>query len=305
MLVDKGRKNMVVALFGSAVLSFAPLIYKLTETNPVTGAFFRMIYALPILILLVYFSKSLDIRSSKSRQLTFLAGLFLALDFLAYHTAIDYIGTGIATMIGNSQVIIVTLISWKFLGEKPNKSILIVLPIVILGLVLISGIWDNEAYGENPSYGVIGGVFAAIFYSTFLIIYRYSNKEKSPAQNLQLDTTAGAALGLFILGILPLQSLNIEPIDFQLSYPSHAWLIILAISCQVVGWIAITYALPRLPAAHTSFALLLQPVLTIAWGILFLRENPSLQQSSGMILILGSIITVTLFGNTEVNRQKE
>tara|TARA_B100001142_G_scaffold270893_1_gene277190 strand:- start:41 stop:958 length:918 start_codon:yes stop_codon:yes gene_type:complete len=305
MLVDKGRKNMVVALFGSAVLSFAPLIYKLTETNPVTGAFFRMIYALPILILLVYFSKSLDIRSSKSRQLTFLAGLFLALDFLAYHTAIDYIGTGIATMIGNSQVIIVTLISWKFLGEKPNKSILIVLPIVILGLVLISGIWDNEAYGENPSYGVIGGVFAAIFYSTFLIIYRYSNKEKSPAQNLQLDTTAGAALGLFILGILPLQSLNIEPIDFQLSYPSHAWLIILAISCQVVGWIAITYALPRLPAAHTSFALLLQPVLTIAWGILFLQENPSLQQSSGMILILGSIITVTLFGNTEVNTQKE
>lgn len=305
MLVDKGRKNMVVALFGSAVLSFAPLIYKFTETNPVTGAFFRMIYALPILILLVYFSKSLDIRSSKSRQLTFLAGLFLALDFLAYHTAIDYIGTGIATMIGNSQVIIVTLISWKFLGEKPNKSILIVLPIVILGLVLISGIWDNEAYGENPSYGVIGGVFAAIFYSTFLIIYRYSNKEKSPAQNLQLDTTAGAALGLFILGILPLQSLNIEPIDFQLSYPSHAWLIILAISCQVVGWIAITYALPRLPAAHTSFALLLQPVLTIAWGILFLQENPSLQQSSGMILILGSIITVTLFGNTEVNTQKE
>ena len=305
MLVDKGRKNMVVALFGSAVLSFAPLIYKLTETNPVTGAFFRMIYALPILILLVYFSKSLDIRSSKSRQLTFLAGLFLALDFLAYHTAIDYIGTGIATMIGNSQVIIVTLISWKFLGEKPNKSILIVLPIVILGLVLISGIWDNEAYGENPSYGVIGGVFAAIFYSTFLIIYRYSNKEKSPAQNLQFDTTAGAALGLFILGILPLQSLNIEPIEFQPSYPSHAWLIILAISCQVVGWIAITYALPRLPAAHTSFALLLQPVLTIAWGILFLQENPSLQQSSGMILILGSIITVTLFGNTEVNTQKE
>ena len=304
MLVIEGRKNMLIALLGSAILSFAPLIYKLTETNPITGAFFRMAYALPILGLLVYFSSSLDTRDSKSRQLTFLAGLFLALDFLTYHTAIDYIGTGIATMIGNSQVIIVTLISWKFLGEKPNKSILFVLPIVILGLFLISGIWDNEPYGENPSYGVLGGVFAAIFYSSFLIIYRYSNKEKSPAQNLQFDTTAGAALGLFLLGILPLQFLNVEPLNIHPTYPSHAWLILLALSCQVIGWIAITYALPRLPAAHTSFALLLQPVLTILWGIFLLAEKPSFQQSSGMLFILGSIIIVTLFGNTEVTTEK-
>ena len=135
MLVVEGRKNMLIALLGSAILSFAPLIYILTETNPIMGAFFRMLYALPILGIIVYFSRAIDTRDFKSRQLTFIAGLFLALDFLAYHTAIDYIGTGIATMIGNSQVIIVTLISWKFLGEKPNKSILIVLPIVILGLV--------------------------------------------------------------------------------------------------------------------------------------------------------------------------
>ena len=304
MLVVPGRKNMLIALLGSAILSFAPLIYILTETNPITGAFFRMLYALPILGIIVYFSRAIDTRDFRSRQLTFIAGLFLALDFLAYHTAIDYIGTGIATMIGNSQVIIVTLISWKFLGEKPNKSILIVLPIVILGLVLISGIWGNEAYGENPSLGVLGGIFAAIFYSSFLIIYRYSNKEKSPAQNLQLDTTAGAAVGLFILGILPLQFINVEPLNIQPSYPSHAWLILLALSCQVLGWIAITYALPRLPAAHTSFALLLQPVLTILWGILLLSEKPSFQQSSGMLLILGSIITVTLFGNAEVTTEK-
>ena len=303
MLVIDGRKNMLIALLGSAILSFAPLIYIFTDTNPITGAFFRMFYALPILVLLVFFSKSRDTRDFKSRQLTFIAGLFLAVDFLAYHTAIDYIGTGIATMIGNSQVIIVTIISWKFLGEKPNKSILIVLPIVIIGLVLISGIWDNEPYGKNPSFGVIGGIFAAIFYSSFLIIYRYSNKEKSPAQNLQLDTTAGAAVGLLVLGILPLQFINVESLNIQPSYPSHAWLILLALSCQVLGWIAITYALPRLPAAHTSFALLLQPVLTILWAILLLSEKPSFQQSSGMFLILGSIITVTLFGNTEVTTE--
>ena len=175
MPVNEDRKNMFIALFGSTLISFAPLFYLYSETNPVTGAFFRMAYALPVLILLIFLLNSKDTRSRESRSLTLFAGLLISLDFVGYHTAIDYIGTGIATMIGNSQVIIVTLVSWKFLGEKPNKSILFALPVVVLGLALISGIWDDQPYGEDPFKGVIAGVFAAIFYSSFLIVYRYSN----------------------------------------------------------------------------------------------------------------------------------
>jgi|TARA_B110000914_G_scaffold211512_1_gene211642 drug/metabolite transporter (DMT)-like permease len=300
MSVDEDRKYMLIALFGSTLISFAPLLYQYSDTNPATGAFFRMSYALPFLALIIYFRKSTDTRSNKSRLLTFYAGLLISLDFIGYHTAIDYVGTGIATMIGNSQVIIVTLVSWKFLGEKPNKSIIFALPIVILGLVLISGIWDDEPYGEDPFRGVIAGVFAAIFYSSFLIVYRYSNRELAPAQNLQFDATAGAAIGLLCLGLLPLTSLGVEPINFEPTWPGHAWLLLLAIFCQVAGWIAITYALPRLPGAKTSFAVLLQPVLTITWGLLLLEETPSLQQSAGILLILGSVIAVTIFGNTKV-----
>ena len=220
----------------------------------------------------------------------------MAFDFTSYHSAIDWIGSGIATLIGNSQVIIVTLISWWLLNEKPNRAILIALPIVMLGLVLISGIWDSEPYGENPLKGVFAGVLAAFFYSGFLLIYRYSNKTLAPSANLQFDATSGAVLGLFILGIMPLQSLSIEPVNFQPSWPAHAWLFLLAGICQTLGWMAISYSLPRLPGAHTSFAILLQPVLTIIWGILFLSESPSIQQSLGMVLILGSIIGVTIFG---------
>jgi drug/metabolite transporter (DMT)-like permease len=123
----------------------------------------------------------------------------------------------------------------------------------------------------------------------------------APAQNLQFDATFGAALGLLLIGIMPLNSLGVEPINLQPEWPNHAWLIILAICCQVGGWIAITYALPRLPGAKTSFAVLLQPVLTIIWGLLILGEDPSLQQSMGILLILGSVISVTIFGNTRVS----
>ena len=294
--VSEDRRTMAIALSGAVTISFAPLLYSMSDTNPLTGAFFRMAYAIPFLVIIAYYFRKKDHRDRKSRSIAVVAGVLLAIDFLGYHSAIDYVGTGIATMVGNSQVIIVTLVSWKLFGEKPNRSILFALPMVIFGLVLISGIWDNEPYGEDPIKGVIGGVVAAILYSSFLIVYRYANRVKAPSPNLQLDATFGATMGIFFLGLLPLRQIGIEPIDFHVSWPGHAWLLLLAISCQIAGWIAITYALPRLPGAHTSFAVLLQPVLTFIWGVILLDENPSILQSAGMILILVAIVAVSIFG---------
>ncbi len=296
------RRTMLIALAGAFLLSFAPLFYIQSETTPITGAFFRMAYAIPILLILVWYLNREDSRSFNTRMLTFAAGILLAIDFAGYHSAIDYIGSGIATLIGNSQVIIVTLSSWWLFGERPNRMILLALPMVMLGLVFIAGIWDDEPYGEDPFKGVIASIVAAIFYSSFLILYRYSNRIKAPSANLQFDATIGAAVGLLLIGIAPLEGLDIEPINFTLSWPGHGWLILLAISCQIIGWIAITFALPRLPAAHTSFAVLLQPVLTIVWGVILLSETPSLQQMVGMTLIFSAIIAVTMFGESRSGR---
>ena len=290
---------MAIAMFGGVVVSFAPILYALSDANPLTGAFFRMVYALPFLLIIILFRKAEDTRSVNTRLIALVAGFAFSLDFLAYHSTVDWIGTGIGTLIGNSQVIIVTLMSWRLFGERPNLSILISLPIVMVGLVLISGVLDDDPYGEYPVRGVIAGVFTAIFYSAFLIIYRFANRELAPAVNLQFDSTAGCALGLLILSSLPLKSIYVEPINFEPKFPTHGWLLALAILSQVMGWLAIAHSLPRLPAAYTSFAILLQPTFTIIWGILLLAESPSLQQAIGMFLILGSIVAVTTNGAVE------
>ena len=296
---------MAIAMFGGVVVSFAPILYALSNANPLTGAFFRMVYALPFFVIIIWFRRAEDLRSTNTRLIAIIAGFAFSLDFLAYHSTVDWIGTGIGTLIGNSQVIIVTLASWWLFGERPNLSILISLPIVMFGLFLISGIWDDEPYGDYPVRGVIAGVFTAIFYSAFLIIYRFANRELAPATNLQFDSTVGCALGLLILSFLPLKSIHVEPIDFQPTFPVHAWLLLLAILSQVIGWLAIAYSLPRLPAAYTSFAILLQPTLTIVWGVILLSEAPSIQQSIGMFLILGSIIGVTVYGSVEDGAEGE
>ena len=73
---------------------------------------------------------------------------------------------------------------------------------------------------------------------------------------------------------------------------------LLALVSQVVGWLAIAYALPRLPAAHTSFAILLQPVLTLIWGYLILHQDGySQNQVIGIFLVLAAITSVTIYGS--------
>ena len=298
MTVDLDRRTMLVALAGAVAISFSPVFYVYSDTNPSTGAFFRMLYALPALALLAFLVRKADTRSSRTRWTAFGAGLILAPDMLSYHSSMIFIGIGIATLIGNSQVIIVTLASWKLFGEKPNPAILLSLPVVIIGLALISGIADPEPYGEDPVKGVVFGMMAAFFYSSFLILFRYSNRELAPSSSVQLDATAGAALGLLVLGLLPLSSMAIEPLELQPTWPGHGWLIVLALLCQVAGWLAIAHALPRLPAAHTSFAVLLQPVLTLVWGYVILhQEGHSQNQAIGIFLVLAAIIAVTLYGS--------
>ena len=305
MSVDSARRTMLIALAGAVAISFSPVFYVYSDTNPSTGAFFRMLYALPALALLAYLVRKADTRSSRTRWTAFGAGLILAPDMLSYHSSMIFIGIGIATLIGNSQVIIVTLASWKLFGEKPNQAILVSLPVVLIGLALISGIADTDPYGEDPVKGVVFGTMAAFFYSSFLILFRYSNRELAPSSSVQLDATAGAALGLLVLGLLPLSSIAIEPMELQPTWPGHGWLIVLALLCQVAGWLAIAHALPRLPAAHTSFAVLLQPVLTLVWGYVILhQEGHSQNQVIGVFLVLAAIITVTLYGSASTAKSE-
>ena len=82
---------MIIALAGATAISFAPLLYIRSDTTALTGAFYRMFYALPILGVLLFVSKKQDARDKNSRWLAFGAGILLAIDFAGYHLSLIHI----------------------------------------------------------------------------------------------------------------------------------------------------------------------------------------------------------------------
>jgi drug/metabolite transporter (DMT)-like permease len=80
--------------------------------------------------------------------------------------------------------------------------------------------------------------------------------------------------------------------DFVPSWPAHGWLVLLALSSQVLGWMLISTSLPRLPAAVTSILLTIQPVGSMVLGALLLGEDPTGLQLLGVAMILTGLVAV-------------
>ncbi len=273
------------ALAGAVAIAFSGILYRYAEVSPSTGAFFRCLYALPPLWLLARWEdRRLGARTRALRRTAWIAGAFFAVDLILWHHAIEAVGAGLATVLGNMQVVIVGLLAWALLGERPARSSLAAIPVAMAGVVLISGVLEEGAYGDNPALGAVFGLLTAIAYSGFLLTLRSGSGELRRVAGPLFDATVASAaltaVGGFVLGEL----------DFAVGLEAHAWLVALALSAQVLGWLLITVSLPRLPAVVTSVLLTLQPVGTVAFSALLLDERPTTLQLLGTAAILAGLL---------------
>lgn len=280
--------TLAAALAGAVMISFSAIFFALSGVDPVTGAFFRWVYALPLLLLLWLARRHLDHRPTRKRLIAFGAGLMLGLDVILWHTAIEHIGTGLATLIANSQVVFVAIAAWAIFGEVPSRRVMVAIPVVLIGVGLVSGVGQAGAFGSNPVLGTGLALLAALLYSGFLLGFRASNEMKAPPAGPLLEATIGALVSTSLVGLLW------TGIDLTPTWPAHGWLLALALGPQALAWLMIGYALPRLPAVETSTIILLQPALTLVWGALIFTERPSTLQMFGAFLILVGVGTVAL-----------
>ena len=294
-----GRLPYVTGVAGALLIAFSAIFVRLADVAPSTAAIYRCAYAVPPLALLAWRERRrYGPRPAAERRLALLAGVLFAGDLVAWHHAIDAVGAGLATVLGNTQVAMVGLAAWAFLGERPRRATFVAVPVVLTGVVLISGVIGEGAYGRAPLLGAVLGVLTAVFYTGFILILRHGNRDvRRPAGPL-LDATASGAVCSLLLGVL-LGEAQLAP-----SWPAHGWLLLLALTSQVVAWLLISVSLPRLPAVTTSVVLTLQPVGSVFLGMALLAEAPSALQLAGVGVVIGGIILATLGRAPRLRRRR-
>jgi drug/metabolite transporter (DMT)-like permease len=277
----------VIALFGALTIAFSAILVHQADVHPATAAFYRCAYAVPVLGLLAWREqRRYGPRAHGQQRLALLAGLLFAADLVFWHQAIADVGAGLATVLGNLQVVIVPFAAWAVLSEAPGRRILAALPLTLIGVVLISGALEDGAYGDHPVRGVIFGALTGLAYAGFILILRHGNEDlRRPAGPL-FDATWVAAVASLVA------ALALGADDLVPAWPSAAWLVTLALSSQVLGWLLISISLPRLPAALTSVILTIQPVGSVVLGIVLLGEEPSVLQLIGAGCILAGLLSI-------------
>ena len=280
---------MLAGVGGALAITCSALLVRLSETSPSTAAVFRCAYAVPLLVVLAAWeTRRYGPRPARDRWIGAGAGVLFAADLVLWHHSIVNVGAGLATVLGNMQVLLVAFAAWAILGERPERRVIAALPVVFTGAVMISGVLESGAYGADPTLGTVFGVLTTIAYSGLILVLRQVNRDvRRPAGPL-LDATAVAAVVAALAGVA------VGDVDLVPSWPAHAWLVLLAVSAQVIGWLLISVSLPRLPAALTSVLLLIQPVGAVVLAAVILGEDPSTLQVAGVMVVLAGIGLATL-----------
>ena len=282
------ERPLMTAALGALCIASSGVLVRLSDASPVTVAVFRCLYALPVLGLVTRFEqKRGGSLPARARTLAWIAGFFFTVDLILWHNAIEAVGAGLATVLGNLQVLLVGFAAWALLGERPHKTLLWAIPIMAGGVVLISGIVGRDAYGDDPALGVVLGIGTSIAYAAFILTLRQGSGDLTRVAGPLFHATLASTIFSALYGLL------LGSVDWSVNWPSHGWLVLLALSAQVVGWLLISSSLPRLPAAVTSVVLLLQPVAAMVLAAIVVDERPSPTQLAGAFAILAGVVLAT------------
>lgn len=320
-LQQRGESNTrayVLLLIGIAALAFTAPWVKLSNFEPATSAILRCAIGLVVLLPFAYSEiKKIGALNKQGVVLSILAGLFLGVDFTAWNYSIFYVGSGIASILLNLQIIILPALAFLFDRERIPKSYFIIAPIMILGVVMSGGVFDDTSgTGEGPAtvygmniaiLGTLCGMISGCCYGIYLYASRKATKVnmRQIVQPMALATAAQLVAPILFMvffsdrgfdlnnGVLVDGALPMNP-ETTLGDPivgiNWIWMLVLGVLGQAVAWTFVQYGSVRLNSTIVAGLLLLSPIATVAIiSIILFSEIPTFIQILGVVIVLGAV----------------
>lgn len=288
----------LLAVAGGLCIALSPILIALALVSPGTATFFRCLLALPVLLPLAWWEMKRSgtrpgrwehrrgVRagrvSTRRPWVLFAGGVLLGIDMTLWSDAVVAVGAGVSTVLVNVQVVILPLLAFLVLGERVRRSFLLVVPVMLAGVALAGGLAGHAVTGPDPVRGTVTALLAACAYAGYLLLVRLGAGEGERFTSVGI-ATVGGTVAAFALGSV-WQGVDLTPPAAALG-----WLLVLALTSQVMGWVLIASALPRLPSATGASILLLQPVGAVLLGIALLGESPTALQLVGCAVVVGAV----------------
>ena len=271
----------LLAVLASIAVGFGPVLMVMSGENAATVVLFRFgIAIIPLAVLAVFELRRNGRMAARHVWMHLLGGAFFGVDLGLWTPGMLMAGAGVATVAGNLQVIIVPVFAWLVFRERIRRPFLIAIPVMLVGIVLISGALE-QSIGGDVMVGVALSAVAGFAYAGYVLII---GRSVSPGHAVTQALLAGCSSLVVGTGVASLFGAPTLAVDAR----SLVILLVMAIVGQFIGWLATTVALPRLDAATGSTLLLMQPVTAVVGGLLVLGERITVLQWVGIIAIVAA-----------------
>jgi drug/metabolite transporter (DMT)-like permease len=212
------------------------------------------------------------------------AGLGVAGNFAFYFVSIAHGSVAVAATLMYCAPVFVYAVSFALKIERPTGLKLGAIAVVLLGVVLLTRLYDLGAGGVTP-LGIGAGLLAGGSYAVFIFGFTYAAPHGSPQAILSIAFAVLAAVLVW-------------PGDAQqavavLSAP--AWPLFAALGVFGAGLSFVLYivGLARTAPAVASVVAMIEPVAAALFGVVVLDERLVALQLVGMGLILAAVTALS------------
>ena len=284
-------RALAALLAGATGIGFAPVLVRLSHVGPSAIAFYRLLFALPLLWLWLAFERaSTKSNPQATRQPTItkrdiaafaIAGIFFTIDLAVWHWSLRFTSVANSTLLANFAPLFVTVGAWFFLHERIAPLFLVGMLIAISGAGLL--VSTSLGFSSRHVLGDVLAITAALFYAGYLLSVKNLRTRFSTVTIMAWSGIFSTA-GLFAAAVLS---------HDRLWPPTrHDWLVLIALALvsHLGGQTLIAYAFGHLPASISSLNLLLQPVVAAAAAWIALHEPVTWPQAIGAAVVLVGLL---------------
>jgi drug/metabolite transporter (DMT)-like permease len=281
------RRGLLLASFGAIAFSGKAIIVKLAYrygVDAVTLIMYRMLFALPLFLILAWWSGR-----GKPRLTWRDAQAVLGLGFSGYYLASFLDFAGLRFISASLERLILYLNPTLVLGlgvllfrRRVTRGQIIALAVSYAGVLCVFG-KEVTLRGANVPLGATLVFGSAVSYAIYLA---YSGEEVKRLGALRLTGLATTVACVICIA----QFLLLRPLSAMVVAPQVIWLSALnATACTFAPVLMVMMAIERIGATLTAQAGTIGPVSTILMAVLLLGEPFTAWVAAGTVLVVAGI----------------
>lgn len=276
------ERGYFLTILSAIIFGFTPILAKFTYNmgnNGITLAFFRHLFVIPILFIMIKLLKiNYKISLQQLKKIILVGVIGNAFTVAMLYTSYSYIQVGSATVLHFLYPMFVSLICFFYYKEQLSKTVRICLVIASIGILFF-------IEGGNTSFiGLFLALFSGITFAYYIVGVEKLGLQTINPYVLNFYFAIVIAITLLIIGIISNQ------LVLSLSMKAYSYSFIIAILTSIIGIICLQQGIKYLGATTASILSMFEPVTSVIFGIIILHERLTIVKASGCLIILGAVI---------------